>query len=61
MAFAVADLDMAEHLESLEALKRPADLVYSAMDPSLIEADLGWVSKRPVAEIVKKMYDNELF
>jgi len=61
VAFAVAELEMAEHLESVEALKRPADLVYSAMDPSRIEADLGWVSKRPIAEIVGKMYCEQIF
>ena len=60
-AFAVADLDMAEHLESVEALKRPADLSYSALDPSRIKADLGWVSKRTVSEIVVKMYGDEIF
>ena len=55
-AFAVADLDMAEHLESVEALKRPADLAFSAMDPSRIQTVLGWVSNRTIAEIVEKMY-----
>ena len=60
-AFAAADLNMAEHLESVEALKRPADLAYSAMDPSRIKADFGWVSKRPVGEIVNKMYSDEVF
>jgi GDPmannose 4,6-dehydratase len=60
-AFAAADLDMAEHLESVEALKRPADLAYSAMDPSRIDKDLGWVSKRPVGEIVGRMYKDQIF
>jgi len=60
-AFAMADLDMAEHLESVEALKRPADLAYSSMDPSRIEEHLGWKSKRSVDEIVRKMYSNEMF
>jgi GDPmannose 4,6-dehydratase len=55
-AFAAADLDIAQHLESVEALKRPADLAYSAMDPSRIEMDLGWASKRPIGEIVGKIY-----
>jgi len=35
-AFAAADLDLADYLESVESLKRPADLSYSAMDPSKI-------------------------
>jgi GDPmannose 4,6-dehydratase len=60
-AFAEADLDMADHLETLEALKRPADLAYSAMDPSRIAAELGWHSNRPVREIVVKMFSSELF
>lgn len=32
-AFAVADLDLADHLESVEALNRPAGLNYSAINP----------------------------
>ena len=59
-AFAVADLDMADHLESVEALKRPADLAYSAMNPARIGAQLGWRSNQKVQEIVAKMYHNEL-
>jgi len=60
-AFATADLDPANHLESVEALKRPADLIYSAMDPARIEGELGWSSRRPVREIVEKMYRQDLF
>ncbi len=60
-AFSAADLDLADHLESLDALKRPADLAYSAMDPSRIEVDLGWKSKRSIGEIVGKMYRDDLF
>jgi len=60
-AFAVAGLDLAEHLESVEVLKRPADLAYSAMNPYRIEAKLGWASRRAIQEIVEKMYNNELF
>jgi GDPmannose 4,6-dehydratase len=61
VAFAVAELDMAKHLESVEVLKRPADLTYSAMDPTRIEMNLGWVSKRPIQEIVEKMLSGVLF
>ena len=61
LAFAAADLDMAEHLESVASLKRPTDLAYSAMDPRRIEAELGWVSKRTVSDIVEKMYQGLLF
>jgi GDPmannose 4,6-dehydratase len=60
-AFAAADLDLAEHLVSVEVLKRPADLDYSALKPQRIEADLGWRSKRTVREIVGKMYGDEMF
>ena len=60
-AFAVAGLDLNYHLESVEALKRPADLAYSAMNPARIKAHLGWSSQRPVSEIVKKMYAEMLF
>jgi GDPmannose 4,6-dehydratase len=59
-AFAAADLDLADHLESVEALKRPADLAYSAMDPSRIAAQLGWAANRLVQEIVAKMVRAEL-
>jgi GDPmannose 4,6-dehydratase len=58
--FAAAGLDLADHLESLDTLKRPADLSYSAMNPSLMQAKLGWQSRRPIAEIVEKMYLNTL-
>jgi len=60
-AFAAAELDMAQHLESVEALKRPADLAFSALDPSGIERELGWATKRSMEEIVAKMYGETLF
>jgi len=60
-AFDVADLDLADHLESVEALMRPADLAYSAMDPARIRARLSWSSNRSVEEIVAKMYQGDLF
>lgn len=60
-AFAVADLDLADHLESVEALKRPADLNFSAMNPQQIFNDLAWASKRSIQEIVAKMYHGHLF
>jgi GDPmannose 4,6-dehydratase len=59
--FAAADLDLDDHLESVEALKRPADLAYSAMNPASIASQLGWRSNRSVSEIVRKMYYDELF
>jgi GDP-D-mannose dehydratase len=48
-------------LESIEALKRPADLDYSSLDPSRICQDIGWSSSRTIQEIVGKMYSGELF
>jgi GDPmannose 4,6-dehydratase len=60
-AFAVAGLDLAEHLESVEALKRPADLAYSAMNPCRVKEELGWSSRRSIEEIVEKMYRDEIF
>jgi GDPmannose 4,6-dehydratase len=46
-ALAAAGLDLAEQLESVDALKRPADL--------------GWTSSRSFGQIVGKMYGDELF
>jgi GDPmannose 4,6-dehydratase len=60
-AFTAAELDIANHLESVEALKRPADLAYSAMNPARIAAQLGWSSRHPATEIVAKMYHEILF
>jgi GDPmannose 4,6-dehydratase len=60
-AFAVAGLDIASHLQSVDSLKRPADLAYSAMNPSRIAVHLGWKSTRPIADIVSRMYYGELF
>ncbi len=60
-SFSLADLDINNYLKSVEALKRPADLAYSSMNPRLIESNLGWCSKRSIQEIVAKMYYEELF
>jgi len=60
-AFAAAGLDLADHLESVEALKRPADLAYSSINPARIQEQLGWSSNRPIAEIVGRMYVEQLF
>lgn len=54
-AFAVAYLVMANHFETLESLKRPADLAYSALDLSRIAAQLGWRFTRPIREIEQEM------
>jgi GDPmannose 4,6-dehydratase len=60
-AFAAANLDPADHLESVEELKRPADLDYSSINPARIQEDLGWSSRRPLNEIVTWMYNDQLF
>lgn len=61
IAFDVAGLEIGIHLETDDSFKRPADLSYSAIDPSRIERDLGWCSTRTTQEIVEKMYRDELF
>ena len=60
-AFAVAGLQIEDHLESVDAHKRPADLDYSALNPALIEQEIGWSSRRSILEIVEKMYSDDLF
>lgn len=60
-AFEVAGLSIEDHLESVDTYKRPADLDYSALSPVLIEQELGWTSRRPIREIVEKMYSGDLF
>lgn len=59
--FNLANLKLIDYLESVDMYKRPADLSYSAINPRLIEINLGWSSKRSIHEIVAKMYHNELF
>jgi GDPmannose 4,6-dehydratase len=59
-SFAAAGLDLADHLESLDALKRPADLSYLAMNPSHIQEKLGWETKRPNREAMEIMYADPL-
>jgi GDPmannose 4,6-dehydratase len=59
-AFEVAGLSVADHLQSLDLYRRPADIDYSALDPSLIREELGWSSSRSIREIVEKMYRGEL-
>jgi len=60
-AFAVAGLEITNHLESDDSFKRPADLSYSAVNPTKIERDLGWRSRRSTEEIARKMYRGELY
>jgi GDPmannose 4,6-dehydratase len=60
LAFAAAELEAEPYLLSDATFLRPSDLKYSAMDPSLIEADLGWKAKITPAEIVHRMYEGSL-
>jgi len=61
LAFAAAELEAEPYLLSDATFLRPSDLKYSAMDPSLIEVDLGWKAKITPAEIVQRMYQGSLF
>jgi len=56
LAFVAAGLDV----ETDATFLRPSDLRYSAMDPSLIAADLGWKAQVSPAEIVQRMYEERL-
>ena len=60
LAFAAAELEAEPYLVSDATFLRPSDLKYSAMDPSLIDIDLGWKAKITLAEIVQRMYDGSL-
>ncbi|MEB3167509.1 MAG: GDP-mannose 4,6-dehydratase [Synechococcaceae cyanobacterium] len=55
LAFGSANLDPDAWIEVSNALLRPSDLRYSAMDPSLIERELGWKARLGLAEIVQGM------
>jgi GDPmannose 4,6-dehydratase len=61
LAFDAAELEAEPYLVSDATFLRPSDLKYSAMDPSLIEVDLGWKAKITPAEIVQRMYEGSLF
>jgi GDPmannose 4,6-dehydratase len=55
-AFEQADLVAAEKMETSQALMRPSDISYSAMDPGRISRDLDWRHQHGLKEIVEKMY-----
>jgi GDPmannose 4,6-dehydratase len=57
-AFEQADLVAAENMDTSEALMRPSDISYSAMNPSRISQDLGWRHQHGLKEIVERMYTN---
>jgi GDPmannose 4,6-dehydratase len=58
-AFRIGGLNLSDHLELVDDLKRPADLTYSSMNPDKIHQELGWSSKKSMKEIVAKMYLGE--
>ena len=60
-AFAVAGLSPDTYIQITDAHKRPTDISYSAMCSDRIHCHLGWSSDRSIAEIVSKMYNDELF
>ena len=60
LAFAAAGLEPEPYLISDATFLRPSDLKYSSMDPSRIEADLGWKARVTPPEIVRKMFEERL-
>jgi GDPmannose 4,6-dehydratase len=60
LAFSAAGLKPEPYLISDSTFMRPSDLIYSSMDPSLIESELGWKARVLPAEIVERMYNEEL-
>lgn len=60
LAFAEAGLKSEDHLVSDESFLRPSDLRYSAMNPSRIEAELGWKAQITPSEIVHRMFSEQL-
>ena len=61
VAFEEVQLDMSSYVESTNRFKRPSDITYSFIDPGLIEKNLGWRSRRPIQEIVAKMFNDVIF
>jgi GDPmannose 4,6-dehydratase len=61
LAFGVAGLNHEDYLVSDKTFLRPSDLRYSSMDPSKILQNLGWEARAAPAEIVQRMYEEELF
>jgi GDPmannose 4,6-dehydratase len=60
LAFKMAGLEPEAYLISDPTLIRPSDLNYSAMDPSCIEAALGWKAQVQLPEIVRRMLEEQL-
>ena len=60
LAFQCAGLNHEDHLVSDSSFLRPSDLRYSAMDPSRIANELGWRARASPAEIVQRMFEDQL-
>ena len=60
LAFNQANLNIDDHIVSVDSLKRPNDLRYSAMDPSRIYKNLGWKSTTTIDQIVSNIYHDVL-
>jgi GDPmannose 4,6-dehydratase len=59
-AFAEVGLDFRDHIEVDESLYRPADISYSAGDPSRAAERLGWKAETKMRGVVQKMIRAEL-
>jgi GDPmannose 4,6-dehydratase len=60
LAFACANLNPQKYLISDDALLRPSDIHYSAMNPGMISSELNWKAKLGLAEIVERMFEGRL-
>lgn len=60
LAFNQANLNIDDHIVSVDSLKRPNDLRFSAMDPSKIYEHLGWKSTTTIDQIVSNIYNDVL-
>ena len=59
LAFSAVGLYASDYLESDQNLMRPSDLRYSAVDPSLIQFNLGWKARLGLSEIVSRMLSDD--
>jgi GDPmannose 4,6-dehydratase len=59
-AFAEVGLDAKDHIEVDKSLYRPADISYSAGDPSRAGKFLGWKAETKMRGVVQKMIRAEL-
>lgn len=54
-AFAYFDLDWRQYVVQDQALLRPSDISYSAANPRLASAELGWTANHSVDDVVRLM------